>query len=84
MSNEKLPPVTQQPIITHFDGMPDEGYPLRILRAYRELCNLRWETNTSGAPPNSALCDAMNQMQEERARHLDKAIHILEMAVERG
>jgi len=43
----KLPDITQQPI-EHVDGTPDNLYPLRILRAYRENCNCMWSESTNG------------------------------------
>jgi hypothetical protein len=70
--NPILPPLTQEPLL-HLDATPDSDYPLRILRAYRENCNCRWIAN-----PPSALCDAMNEAQEKRAKLLDRAIAILE------
>jgi hypothetical protein len=75
MSKFELPPLTQQAIM-HVDATPDEGYPLRILRAYRENCNCRWATTTDGAM--DALCGMMNEMCDKRAAILDKAIARLE------
>ena len=74
-----LPQVTQQAII-HLDATPDWEYPLRILRAYRENCNVRWipsmGTETKHDPnPVFAL---MNEAQEKRAHILDEAINVLE------
>ena len=68
----EIPPLTQQPII-QVDGTPDEDYPLRILRAYREDCNCRWESNES-----NPLIDIMNQHCDQRAEILDRAIALLE------
>ncbi len=67
-----LPETTQEPII-HVDATPDDDYPLRILRAYRENCNCKWV-----ADPPSALTDMMNEHCDKRAAILDKAIECLE------
>ena len=72
MSKKSLPELTQQPI-NHVDGTPNEDYPLRILRAYRENCNCKFEAN-----PPSPLIDIMNEHCERRAKILDKAIAALE------
>lgn len=69
-----MPEVTQEPII-YVDATPNGGYALRILRAYRENCNCRWE-----AEPPSPIVDLMNEHCELRAAELDKAITILEEA----
>ena len=54
MKKSILPPLTQE-AIHHVDGTPNEEYPLRILRAYRENCNYRWEDNTEGKPATNHL-----------------------------
>lgn len=53
------------------DATPDEGYPLRILKAYRDNCDCRMVTN----PPE--MGEMMNRWQDERAEILDRAIAIL-------
>jgi hypothetical protein len=59
----------------HIDATPNEGYPLRILRVYREACDLRWEEIGDGSIRNpSALLSAMNATQDVRAAILDRAI----------
>ena len=63
---------TQQGIMV-VDATPNEGYPLRILRAYRENCNVKWV-----AEPPSTLVDMMNADCDKRAEILDRAIAILE------
>lgn len=72
----KLPPLTQQEII-RIDATPDDDYPLRILRTYRENCNVRWATDANGNCDNPTFA-LMNEHCEQRARILDKAISILE------
>lgn len=64
-------------VFKHIDATPDDEYPLRILRAYREDCNLTWATTTDGTPSDSRLVEAMNDMQRERAAILDRAIAAL-------
>lgn len=67
-----LPEISQQPII-HVDATPDENYPLRILRAYRENCNCEWVSDT-----DNPLIDQMNKHCRQRAVILDAAIAVLE------
>lgn len=71
----ELPPTTQQPIV-HVDVTPDEGLPLRILMAYRENCNVRWEAHGLDEA-SSRIYDMMNADCEHRAEILDRAIAIL-------
>jgi len=66
--------VSQQSII-YVDATPNDDYPLRILRAYRENCNVRIVSD----PPNP-MYEFMNQCQISRAAILDKAIQILEQS----
>jgi len=58
------------------DMTPDEGFPLRILRTYRERCNSRWKEGSGSEW--GVLWETMNEHQEQRAKILDKAIAILE------
>ena len=73
----KLPNITQQPI-EHVDGTPDNLYPLRILRAYRENCNCMWSESSGVEEVKNPLLKLMNDQQIKRAEILDKAIAILE------
>lgn len=66
--------VTQEPII-HVDATPDDEYPLRILRAYRENCNVRWQVDGN---IDSRVYDMMNKHCEQRAVILGRAIKVLE------
>ena len=68
--------MTQQPI-EYVNGTPDEGYPLRILRAYRENCNCMW-SESSTEKVLDPLLQLMNETQAKRAEILDRAIAILE------
>lgn len=77
MSEIELPPLTQQPIIG-IDGTPDKDYPLRILRAYRENCNVRWNASTDKGSDTNPVYELMNEHQQRRAKLLDQAIAILE------
>jgi len=77
MSKTKLPPMTQKPIL-YVDATPDEGYPLRILRAYREDCNCFWSDSTdANKEPANPLLTLMNEHQRKRAEILDRAIEKL-------
>ena len=71
-----LPKLTQQPIL-HIDGTPNEGYPLRILQAYRQECDCRWAENTDGSVGTNTLLTMMNEYCEQRAEILDRAIEKL-------
>ena len=52
----------------HVDATPDDGYPLRILRAYRENCDIMWSDN---------FWSDTNAAQRKRAEILDRAIALL-------
>lgn len=67
-----LPEVTQDALLW-IDATPNEDYPLRILRAYRQNCDCRW---VSDEP--SKLVNLMNEDAQKRANLLDRAIAILE------
>ena len=67
-----IPKVSQEPII-HVDATPDEDYPVRILRAYRENCNVKFVSNTE-----NPLIKQMNKNCDQRAVILDAAIAVLE------
>ena len=73
----KLPALTQQPILW-VDETPDEGYPLRILRAYRQQCDCRWSESTTDAETQNPMFKMMNAQCEQRAHILDRAIARLE------
>ena len=74
-----FPKVTQEPIIG-IDATPNEEYPLRILRTYRENCNCRFSSTSSSGEDEELdpFCKVMNEACEKRARFLDVAIEILE------
>mgnify|MGYP001558677985 CR=1 FL=1 len=59
--------------LLHIDATPDKEYPIRILKAHRFYCDMRWH-----ADPPSAFCDEINRLQDERAKILDRAIAVLE------
>ncbi len=74
----ELPRTTQVPIL-HIDSTPNEDYPLRILKAYRQNCNSKWASTTTGLlDEKHPIIVEMNKHQDERAMTLDKAIEILE------
>jgi hypothetical protein len=56
------------------DATPDGGYALRILRAYRADCNIKWSDNTAGLKISNSLLIELNKLQKLRAKELDKAI----------
>ena len=71
----ELPKLTQQPV-EHIDSTPDEDYPLRILRAYRQNCNSYWEVHGL-TEDEKRIYDIMNEDQDKRAKILDAAIEKL-------
>jgi hypothetical protein len=73
MSEFKIIP---EPVM-YVDATPDDMYPLRILRAYRENCNSKFATDSEGNCDN-VLFQIMNDHCDQRAKVLDKAIEILE------
>jgi len=72
----KLPPLTQE-MVYHIDSTPNEGYPLRILKTYRENCNSKWSSTSD----DNSLLEVMNKHQDQRAEILDKAIEVLEKEI---
>ena len=76
---KKLPELTNQPIL-FIDGTPNKDYSLRILRAYRQLCNCRWGDTANGTDTENPLLKLMNEHCRQRAEILDKAITTLEAA----
>jgi hypothetical protein len=70
--------LTKKPIL-YVDATPNEGYPLRILQAYRDDCDCNWATDTAGNCDNPLL-ELMNEHNQQRAEILDKAITILRKA----
>ena len=71
-THEPVPPI---------DATPDNNYPLRILRAYRESCNYRWGDGNEWTESEMARFKAMNDKSDERAKILDLAIAILELGI---
>lgn len=73
----RFPDMSNQVEILHVDATPDGGYALRILRAYRDMCDSRYIV--MGMSENEqVLWNAMNQWQAQRAGELDRAIATLE------
>lgn len=58
------------------DATPDEDYPIRILRAYRQRCFEKWATSTDGSCDNQ-IYQLMNEAQDKRLVIIDKAIETL-------
>lgn len=69
----QLPKLTEQPVL-NIDATPDEDYPLRILRAYRQGCNCQWLEDVDGKEPTNPLLKAMNKDNGKRKKILDEAI----------
>ena len=63
--------------IVHINISPTPDLAIRILKAYRENCNLRWSTSSNELVDNE-FTKKMNDLQDQRAKLLDKAISILE------
>ena len=77
MTEKEFPKLTQQPIL-FVDGTPNEDYPLRILRVYRQNCDCFWAESSSGNEPQNPLLILMNDHNRQRAEILDRAIEVLE------
>ena len=69
--------------IMHVDATPTPDYPIRILRAYRDLGRLSKWSSTMGDIEGNAIIIAMNEWQSQRNELLDKAIAILEKAAKK-
>lgn len=71
--SDLVPKVTRQPIV-YVDATPDEDFPLRILQAYRDNCDVLWADNTGSEETTHPLLVAMNECQHKRAEILERAI----------
>ena len=69
----KWPELLQEPV-RYIDATPDDNYPIRILQAYLDNCNCKWSDNTIGDEPQNPLLKYMNELSDERAKILSKAI----------
>ena len=57
------------------DATPDEDYPIRILKAYRERANYKYSKSKGEINlTNEPIMKAMNDAQDRRAEILDRAI----------
>ena len=72
MKKTKWPDLKPESIL-NVDATPDEDYPLRILKAYRQNCNSRYKTHGL-SKKDVKFWDMMNEWQDQRAKILDKAI----------
>lgn len=77
------------PEVLFLDATPDEGYPLRILKAYRQQCDCRWSTTTDADGTvnpvlDPAALEQMNKDNDKRAEILDRAIALLEAIASAG
>jgi len=71
--NMELPDISQQ-AVEYIDATPNEDYPLRILKSYRQRCDCNWASVLNHHP----LIQMMNKQNVQRAEILDRAITILE------
>lgn len=62
--------------IIYIDATPDENYVLRILRAYRQDCNIHSSIGINDE--QDSFTKMLNEMQDKRKIILDKAIEIFE------
>ena len=76
----KLPEILNSSGILSVDMTPDDMLPIRILEAYLDKSNEKWETD--GLPENeSVLYKIMNKHQDERRRILKNAINKLQKGI---
>ena len=71
--HSELPPITGQ-AIQYVDGTPNEDYPLRILRSYRQQCDCMWAESITGEEPLNPLLKMMNDQNRHRGEILDRAM----------
>lgn len=76
----ELPLISQQKVL-QVDATPNPNYPVRILKAYRENCDMKW-TTTGMNKDSATIWEAMNFHQSKRAKILDRAIAVLEKHIE--
>ncbi len=75
----KLPKLTKKPL-SQVDGTPNEGLPLRILRAYLKDAKCMWKA--SGLTGNQKhIYEMMNDQNRKRAQVLERAIKTLSQKV---
>lgn len=55
------------------DATPDGNYALRILKSYRNMCDVKVSNELTGEPTNP-LCIEINRINEKRKIELDAAI----------
>lgn len=69
-------PIDDQLIAKHFvNATPDDEYPLRILQAHRDDCDIKFASD--GSESRDMLAKMMNEHQKQRAVILDKALEKL-------
>ena len=71
--HSELPQMNEVPQ-KHIDATPNDGYPLRIIQAYRQDCDCKWADTTDGEDTENPLLRLMNDLNEQRAKILDMAI----------
>lgn len=66
-------PVNDQLVAKHFvNATPDDEYPIRILQAHRDDCDLEYVTD--GSKTSDTIAKIMNENNAKRAVILDKAL----------
>ena len=58
-------------------------YTIRILKAYRENCNIKWTDTTDNSEPINPLLRLMNEHCDQRAKILDDALVLLNTGIKR-
>lgn len=71
-------PVNDQLVAKHFvNATPDDEYPIRILQAHRDDCDIKWATSSDGKDVNNTIAKIMNENNDKRAVILDRALEKL-------
>lgn len=71
-------PIPSDLVPKHFvNATPDDDYPIRILQAHRDDCDIKWATSSDDSTGQNALSKIMNEHNEQRAVILDKALEKL-------
>lgn len=78
MSDFELPTTSPPfPLNRAIDSTPNEDFPIRILQAYRQDCDCKYQV--SGLPAErTRFWEMMNEWQDQRAKILDQSISVLE------
>ena len=81
-SNRTIMPIMDYKANFHFDITPNTEYPIRLLKAYGENCNVKFanEIDTNGNPilVDQPLFLMMNELQKKRCDLINQAVNILQ------